>query len=177
MSEIFVLLVPYFVLASHVLLVFVVLAVLNRNSWGKQVYEYINKNAFLVGFIIALGAMLGSLFYSEVVGYEACVLCWWQRAFLYPLVLVFGAGFWYKQKWLFYLAAFLALAALVVGGYQEISNLTGASVLTCTDAEGACSKVFVKEFGYITIPVMSVTVALYVLAVVWIKKIGERTND
>jgi disulfide bond formation protein DsbB len=155
---------------SHVLLIFLVLVVLGRNSWGKQIYEFINKNAFLIGFLIALGAMLGSLFYSEVIGFEACVLCWWQRAFLYPLVLVFGAGFWYKKNWLFSLAAFLALAALIVGGYQEISNLTGASVLTCTDAEGACSKIFVKEFGYITIPVMSVTVALYVLVVVWIKK-------
>lgn len=176
MSELFVLLVPYAVLLSHAALVFLLLAILARNSWGKDVYEFVGQNALVLGFLISLGAMLGSLFYSEVVGYEACVLCSWQRAFLYPLVLVFGVGFWKKFNWTFPLAAILALVALLVGGYQEISNLTGLSVLSCTEAEGACSKVFVKEFGYITIPIMSVTVSAYILVLVWIRKLYER-ND
>ena len=166
--------VPYLVLISHVLLVGAILAILTRNSWGKPAYEFVGKHAALLGFLIALLIIIGSLFYSEIIGYEACVLCWWQRGFLYPLVLVFGAGLLTHQEWVFNLAIILAILALLVGGYQEVSNLTGASLLSCTEAEGACSKIFVKEFGYITIPIMSVTASLYILLVAWAHKLHAR---
>lgn len=176
MNELFITLVPYMVLFSHLVLVFAFVAILARATWGREVYEFLGRNALVLGFLVALGAMLGSLYYSEIVGFEACVLCWWQRGFLYPIVLVFGVGFWRKKDYLFPLASVLALGALLVGGYQEISNLTGASLLACTDTEGACAKVFVKEFGYITIPVMSVTVSLYVILLAWVNKLFKQRN-
>jgi len=39
-------------------------------------------------WLLALAGMLGSLFFSEVMGLPPCVLCWWQRIFMYPLVII-----------------------------------------------------------------------------------------
>ena len=169
--------VPPLVLASHVFLAVIFLAVLGRNGWGKPIYDVLSRQAVRWGFLVALGAVFGSLFYSEAIGFEACVLCWWQRVFLYPLAPIFAVAVWKRDRSVFNYAIVLALLALVIGGYQEISNLTGASLLTCTDAEGACSKVFVKEFGYITIPVMSITVSLYILLLAWANKLFRTNND
>ncbi len=33
-----------------------------------------------------------SLFFSSVLEFEPCVLCWYQRICLFPLVLILGAG-------------------------------------------------------------------------------------
>ena len=45
-----------------------------------------------VAWLIALCAMLFSLYNSEVMGVSVCHLCWYQRICLYPLVLILGVG-------------------------------------------------------------------------------------
>ena len=43
-------------------------------------------------WLIAMAALFGSLFFSEVMGLKPCVLCWWQRIFIYPLAVLFLVG-------------------------------------------------------------------------------------
>jgi len=43
-----------------------------------------------LAFIIALVCTLGSLYYSGIVHFRPCRLCWWQRIMMYPLVPVLG---------------------------------------------------------------------------------------
>lgn len=175
MVSAFALIVPYLVLGSHILFVMLFVAVLGRRTWGEGITRFLGKHALVLGFLISLGSIIGSLFYSEVIGFEACILCWWQRVFLYSIAPVMAWGLWSKRFGsAVMISVILALLALLVGGYQEISNLTGASLLTCTGIGGACSKVFVKEFGYITIPVMSITVSAYILLLAWAYKIYHR---
>lgn len=50
----------------------------------------------LCAFAIALIATLGSL-YAQYLGIEPCVLCWWQRVFMYPLVVIILIGIWYSD--------------------------------------------------------------------------------
>ena len=49
-----------------------------------------NKTYLFVSWFIALAAMLGSLYYSEIRGLAPCVLCWYQRILMYPQVLLLG---------------------------------------------------------------------------------------
>ena len=46
----------------------------------------------LLAWLVALSATLGSLFLGEVMGMEPCVLCWYQRIAMYPLVLILAVG-------------------------------------------------------------------------------------
>ncbi|MEG0381222.1 MAG: disulfide bond formation protein B, partial [Kurthia sp.] len=44
------------------------------------------ENALLMIWVVALMATLGSLYFSEIRGYEPCELCWYQRIIMYPIV-------------------------------------------------------------------------------------------
>ena len=48
------------------------------------------ENLLLASAIIALVASLGSLYFSEVLLYVPCELCWYQRILMYPLVILLG---------------------------------------------------------------------------------------
>jgi disulfide bond formation protein DsbB len=170
--------IPSLVLTSHIVLVVLVVSLLAHRSWGRVVTEFLGKHAVLWGFLISLGAILGSLFYSQIVGYEACDLCWWQRVFIYPQVLIFGLALWKKNKSAFFYAVPMAIVAGLVALYQVLAVDVGwGSFLACTSVGAACAKVYVKEFGYVTIPVMSLTITLYVLVVAWAKRLVEKRND
>lgn len=41
-------------------------------------------------WLIALGSTLSVLFIGEIMGQTPCVLCWYQRAFMFPLAVVLG---------------------------------------------------------------------------------------
>ena len=167
---------PYLALASHVLFAFLLLAVIFRKSWGKKAVAFLNSYALTLGLLVSLGAVLGSLFYSEVVGYEACVLCWWQRVFLYPQLVLFAIALWRKDRSVFLYSSVLSALAGIIALYQAYVYMGGASLLPCTSAEGACSKIYVMEFGYITIPVMSLTTVLYYLFLAWVNRLYKNEN-
>ncbi len=43
-------------------------------------------------WLIAATSTLGSLFFSEVMGLVPCVLCWYQRIFMFPLAIILLVG-------------------------------------------------------------------------------------
>jgi len=162
--------IPYLVLVSHLLLVLIVLAILFRNSWGKSLINFLAINSIVIVFAISASVILGSLYYSQILGFEPCILCWWQRVFLFPLPVILATALWKGKKDVFtYIVPLVALAGLVAF-YQAYANLGGFSFTSCTAVGGACSKIYVKEFGYITIPIMSLTVSVYILVLAWINK-------
>ena len=167
---------PYLALFSHVALVVLFLALVFRRSWGAGPQVFMGKHATTLAFLVSLAAVIGSLYYSEIAGFEPCVLCWWQRVFLYPLVIIFGMALWKKTASAFLYAVPLVLGAALIAAYQSYVYLGGASLLSCTALDGACSKIYVMAFGYITIPAMSLTVSLYILLLAWAHKIYEDEN-
>src|SRR3989338_2063143 len=94
-------LLPYLALLSHAVLVVLFLALLSRHSWGAGLQVFLGKYTTVLACLVSLIAVVSSLFYSEIVGFEPCVLCWWQRIFLYPLVVLFGIALWRKDRSVF----------------------------------------------------------------------------
>lgn len=136
----------------------------------------LGKHAILLACLTALVAIIGSLFYSEIMGFEPCSLCWWQRVFLYPLAIIFWVALWKKAESAFLYALPFALASALLAAYQSYISLGGTSILPCTALGGACSKIYVMAFGYITIPMMSLTVSLYILLLAWADKIYGKNH-
>lgn len=73
----------------------------------------------LLAFAIALIAMLGSL-YAQHIGIEPCVLCWWQRIFMYPLVLIIPIGIWRADRDLWRYALPLSIFGALIALYQTL---------------------------------------------------------
>jgi len=167
---------PYVVLFSHIVFVFLLFSLFFANAWGRNIAYWLGSHAIAFSFLVSLAAVLGSLFYSEIMGFEPCVLCWWQRVLLFPLVIIFGVALWKKNKSAFLYAVPLALAVALIAAYHSYTYLGGRSFLDCTALGGACSKIYVMAFGYITIPFMSLTVALYILLLAWARGTYEKDH-
>ena len=46
----------------------------------------------LLAWLTSLASTLGSFLFSEVMQLQPCLLCWYQRIAMFPLVLVLGIG-------------------------------------------------------------------------------------
>ncbi len=130
---------------------------LTKNRSPKLDY-FLNK-AVLFAFLVALLATLGSLFYSEIAGYEPCKLCWFQRIFMYPQALLLGLALAKKDKNIIGYSLVMSGVGGVIAGYHYLLQLGVAPALPCAAVgySAACSQRFVLLFGYITIPMMAFT--------------------
>ena len=122
-------------------------------------FTLIEKNFLTIGFVVALAASLISLFYSDVIGFPPCHLCWLQRIFLYPLVFIFGMAIWTKDRKVLRYVAPLLIVGAVIAVYHNIGYYFGETGSGPCDATGvSCYQHLVSEFGgYISIPMLSLT--------------------
>jgi len=127
--------------------------------------SFLTKYGIHFAFVTVLGATVLSLLYSEVFGFVPCGLCWFQRALLYPQVVILGIALWQKRRdvadYIIGLSAFGALIAL----YQHYLQMGGSAFAVCpTAGVGAdCAKRIMFEFGYITFPLMAFTVFAFLI--------------
>lgn len=109
--------------------------------------------------MVALVAMVGSLIYSEIIGYEPCKLCWLQRIFMYSQVILLGMALFKKDYKIISYSIVLSIIGAIIAGYHYLLQLGVASGLPCS-AVGysvSCSQRFVMQYGYITIPMMALS--------------------
>jgi len=130
----------------------------------KKKNDFLNKHALLFAWIISLCATFGSLFYSEIAGYTPCLLCWYQRIFMYPLIIILGIATYKKDNKIGGYVIPLSMFGGVIAAYhyytQLLSNALPAGV--CAVGE-ECSRKYVLHYGYITIPIMALTAFLLII--------------
>lgn len=130
------------------------------NVWGQG-----RDSALGLAWVVALVATLGSLYLSEIAQYPPCTLCWLQRIAMYPLVVILGiaalredrAVRWYALP----LAGIGAAIALYHTLLQRFPGLQGA---TSCSADAPCNVMWVREFGFVSIPVMALGAFLLIAA-------------
>lgn len=122
-----------------------------------------------VAFITASGAVAASLIYSEVAGYAPCVLCWWQRVFLYPLVPLFGLALLRTDRGAVRYGWALAVPGALLALYHTVLSYISTDG-ACDPSGVSCAARYVWEFGYITIPLMSFTAFVLVLAALFVAR-------
>jgi disulfide bond formation protein DsbB len=111
-----------------------------------------------VVWLTSLVATLGSLFFSEVMRFPPCTLCWYQRVCMYPLVAVSTVGLLRRDRAAPLYAWPLALAGLGVAIYHNLLyyHLIPESIVPCTTGV-SCTSRQVEWLGFVTIPLMSLT--------------------
>jgi disulfide bond formation protein DsbB len=97
-----------------------------------------------VGLSVAATATAGSLWFSEGMGLWPCELCWFQRIFMYPLVLIFGVSLVQTSFRPHAVTLVLSGLGLLTAGYHLIIQfqetlLSSASAL-CSSG-GGCSAI------------------------------------
>jgi disulfide bond formation protein DsbB len=116
-------------------------------------------------FAVALVATGGSLYYSEVVGFVPCSLCWYQRIAMYPIVAILGLSLFRRDS----VAAapyalLLAGVGLVIALYHvTIQFLPSLDVGVCA-AGVSCTGRYLAVFGFVSIPVMAASAFALIVA-------------
>lgn len=93
-----------------------------------------NETLLMIIWAQSVAAVLGSLFFSEVLGYVPCELCWFQRILMYPLVIIYGTSLIKKD-------VSIALPGLVlssIGVVVSIYHYMVQKVPALQDAGGSC---------------------------------------
>lgn len=108
-------------------------------------------------WLIAGLSTAGSVFFSSVMEFAPCVLCWYQRICLFPLVIILAAGlFPVVDKGVVRYALPLAIAGWLTALYHTLlySGVIPESIQPCTQGV-SCTEEYIDLFGFVTIPMLS----------------------
>ena len=121
--------------------------------------ELKNQNSWILIFccwVISCLSMGGSLFFSEVMEFPPCELCWYQRIAMYPLVLIFVVGLFSLTKEIIKYSTPLVFSGWVIALWHNLLHFGIIKEELSPCREGvSCSTVYVNWFGFLTIPMLS----------------------
>ena len=117
--------------------------------------KYTNYFPYFV-FIIALLATVISLYFSEILKFTPCVLCWYQRIFMYPIVIISAVNIIRKHPDIYYYILPFSIIGVFIALYQNLLvwKILPETVAPCTTGVSCIDQQFVL-FGFFTIPLGS----------------------
>lgn len=115
------------------------------------------ENALFAAWGFALVSSLAVLFIGEVLGKTPCVLCWYQRAFMFPLAVILGIAAWRSDFGIRSYAIPLAAigAAVAVWHLGLYIGVIPEAIQPCTETGPSCTSEDMLVFG-IPIPLLSI---------------------
>lgn len=168
---------------------FITLVLSFTNTMVRERLEKINYFDYIyLILIISTASVAGSLIYQLVYNTPVCELCWWQRIFLYPIVIISLTTFWIQKNREAYINVFILslfgflyayyhyyyhFRGFVLGQKIELPCSYGGLLPACTDSP-------ILIFGFVTIPFMGIMVfgTLLIICYLIYKKIKiyEKNN-
>ena len=153
----------YFTILGQILGLVLIILFLTQRKTENPLLDFISKNVFLIAFAVSFGSMALSLFYSEIAGFAPCALCWYQRIFMYPIAFIAPLAWLKKDETAVRYIFMLSLIGLLIAAYHTLLQFGITPNLPCAAEGVSCAQRFVLSFGYITIPIMSITAFTIVL--------------
>lgn len=111
---------------------------------------------FLCWLLVSVSATV-SIFFSSVLEYQPCVLCWYQRIFLFPLIFIFAAGLFPAfDKSVIKYALPLTIAGGLTALYHTLlyAGLIPENIQPCSQGV-SCTEKYFELFGFVSIPMLS----------------------
>ena len=118
--------------------------------------RFFHNHGAVIIFLASLVAVLGSLFFSEFARYSVCVLCWYQRIFMYPILLVSSIFLFDKSRALLKVIMSLSFIGAFFALYHYVIQVFPSNVI-CEVGGVSCAVRPFLTFGYISIPMMALT--------------------
>ena len=124
-----------------------------------------NKKMFLLlaQLTISVASIFGSLFFSEVMKFPPCNLCWYQRIFIYPVALIVLAGLFTDSKDTDKFVTPFAIMGLVFSIYHNLVYYKFIQVIVPCTETAPCTAEQLNYLGFITIPLLSLVAFLTLL--------------
>ncbi len=130
-----------------------------------------NVYYYAAAWVVAITATLGSLFYSEVMNFVPCSLCWYQRIFMYPLTIILGIAVYYNEVNIKkYILAVSIIGWLIALYHVLLQKIPAMKALEPCKQGIPCTVDYVNYFGFITIPMLSLTAFTLIIIFIWLVK-------
>ncbi|MEE4241596.1 MAG: disulfide bond formation protein B [Desulfopila sp.] len=117
----------------------------------------INWTLLFMGWLLVSVSTTISLFFSSVLEYEPCVLCWYQRICLFPMVFILAAGLFpnFDESVIKY-ALPLSIAGGLTAFYHSLlyAGIIPESIQPCSQGV-SCTEKYFELFGFVSIPMLS----------------------
>lgn len=123
------------------------------------------RSSLSIALLTAWVAMLGSLYFSNVLGYLPCDLCWYQRILMYPLAGILAIGILRRDESLPYYILPFSLAGQALATYHyllEKTQIFGAPTACLTGVP--CTVAWINWLGFITIPFLAMSAFFIITA-------------
>lgn len=107
-------------------------------------------------WLIAILATLGALFIGEIMGQTPCVLCWFQRAFMFPLAVILAISYMTADVRIWSYAMPLAAFGWIIALYHTLlyGGVIPEEIKPCGSGP-SCSDANMTVLGGLPIPALS----------------------
>ncbi len=121
--------------------------------WSRRIYR---SSLHYVAWMISLIAVLGSLFFSEVMKLPPCELCWYQRIFMYPLALLLPIAILSQENKVKRYFLSLSLGGTLISTYHLLLyyHVIPDSIKPCSQGI-SCTSRQLDWLGFVSIPLLS----------------------
>lgn len=156
------------ILAQILSLALVVVLITNKAKQLVSTYKISHNQFILSAYTVSMIATLGSLYFSDVAGYNPCKLCWYQRIFMYPQPILYLVALVNQDKKIRDYSLVLSVLGALLAGYHYLLQIGVITTTACSTVgfSVSCSENFGTTFGYVTIPMMAFA-AFGLNALIW----------
>ena len=108
-----------------------------------------------VALLAAWVATCGSLFFSEVLGWPPCELCWFQRILMYPLAVILAVAILRRDEGVHLYVLPFSVVGIGVSLYHHLLIKTNWFPPPSCASGVPCNVDFLNWFGFVTIPFLA----------------------
>jgi len=128
-------------------------------------------------WLVALISTLGALFIGEVMGQTPCVLCWFQRIFMFPLALILGLAAWRNDTSIWKYGLPLAGIGWLIATFHTLLyfGIIPEPIKPCTATGPSCSGDDMMLWSFVPIPLLAVIAFTLICVLLWASR--ERTKS
>ncbi|GAB4218724.1 MAG: hypothetical protein Fur009_1120 [Candidatus Microgenomates bacterium] len=132
----------------------------------KKLINFFKKFGLFFIFIISFLAMAGSLSFSEILKWNPCKLCWYQRIFMYPQIIISSVAYFIKDKKGYFYHFWLSLFGFFIALFHYLIQKNIISGIDCNlvSSSTTCLKINFS-YGFISIPFMAMISFLLIIII------------
>ncbi|QHT61610.1 disulfide bond formation protein B [Paenibacillus lycopersici] len=127
---------------------------------------FFGRYALYLAWVVAIVATGSSLYLSEIMKFIPCNLCWYQRIFMYPIVILLGIACYCQDRKIIRYVLPLSILGGCVSLYHYLEQQVPAlaRALPCTVGV-PCSEDYLDWFGgRVTIPFLALIAFILITA-------------
>lgn len=165
-----------FAVGTILLLLVVFVALMTRVATGRfvppSVESIVQRFGLHVAAVFSVFGSLMSLYYSEVVGYAPCALCWLGRTMMYPLAVILVVALVRRERDVWPYGVALSVGGMLITGYHHLYQIGVVQGTLCNALKdgGDCARRYVYEFDMVTMPLMGFSLFAFVGLLLWVTR-------